>query len=70
MPEVGECGRALLSSQAGVCGLFDKDLAGMARLVGDGTFYLFIVDVVVDSAYQRRGVGRAMIAALEGILLR
>jgi GNAT superfamily N-acetyltransferase len=63
LPKVGECERALLSSQASVCGFYDDDLAGMARLVGDGTFYLFIVDVVVDPAYQGRGVGRGMITA-------
>ena len=34
---------------------------GMARLVGDG-LYMLLVDVAVAPAWQRRGVGQALVA--------
>lgn len=37
----------------------------MGRLIGDGRFYLFIVDVVVRTDIQAQGIGRRIVAALE-----
>lgn len=37
---------------------------GMARVIGDGIYYL-IVDVIVDPAYQRKGIGRKIINEIE-----
>ena len=57
--------RALEGSLAAVCAVDGANLVGMGRLVGDGAMYCFAVDVVVDPAYQRRGVGRAIMHRLE-----
>ena len=57
--------RALEGSLAAVCAVDGGNLVGMGRLVGDGAMYCFAVDVVVDPAYQRRGVGRAIMNRLE-----
>lgn len=37
---------------------------GMARAIGDGALVATVVDVAVDPAHQRQGIGEAMMAAL------
>ena len=41
-----------------------RELIGMARLVGDGVFNVYIQDVIVKPCYQRQGLGRIMLKAL------
>ncbi len=36
---------------------------GMARAIGDGIYY-FIVDVVVDPKYQKKGIGKMLIESI------
>lgn len=36
---------------------------GMARAIGDGIYY-FIVDVIVNPEYQKRGIGKKLIEAI------
>ncbi len=38
----------------------DKQVVGMGRLIGDGMYYV-IVDIVVQPAYQKRGIGSKII---------
>lgn len=40
--------------------IIDNQTIGMARVMGDGIYY-FIVDVVVDSRYQGKGIGKRLI---------
>ena len=42
----------------------DNDLIGMGRIVGDGAIYYYIQDIVVAPAYQKRGVGTAILTQL------
>ena len=42
----------------------DNDLVGMGRIVGDGAIYYYIQDIVVAPAYQKRGVGTAILTQL------
>jgi len=42
-----------------------KELIGFGRTIDDGRFYANIVDVVVSPAYQRSGVGRAIVEDLQ-----
>ena len=44
------------SSVYSVCVYSDDEIIGMARVVGDGAYYT-VYDVVVDSAFQGKGVG-------------
>ena len=38
----------------------DGRLVGVARMMTDGYFYAALADIVVDPAYQRRGLGRLL----------
>lgn len=43
---------------------------GMGRVIGDGGLFLQIVDIAVEPAYQGRGLGKAIMAALMDHLTR
>ncbi len=46
-------------------GAFEDDrLVGFVHACGDGGAHAFVLDTVVDPAYQRRGIGRALLEAL------
>jgi len=42
----------------------DKELVGMARVVGDGSTVFYIQDVIVRPAYQRQGLATQMLTAI------
>jgi len=42
----------------------DETIVGMARLISDGGYVAFIVDVLVLPEYQRKGIGKAMMKKL------
>jgi ribosomal protein S18 acetylase RimI-like enzyme len=45
-----------------------RDLVGFARAVSDGILRAYVEDVVVSPGWRRRGIGRALLAALLGEL--
>lgn len=46
-------------------GAFDEStLVGFVHAVGDGDRHAFLLDTVVDPAYHRQGIGRALVGAL------
>lgn len=49
-------------------GVHDEHLVGMGRLVGDGGCFFFVVDIAVEPAHQRRGLGKRIMAALDAWL--
>ena len=51
------------SQHVAVAWLGDR-VIGMARLLSDGVSNAYLVDVWTESAYRRRGVGRAMVEQL------
>lgn len=38
---------------------------GMGRVVGDGSLYSVVVDLVVEPSHQRQGIGSSILAVLE-----
>jgi ribosomal protein S18 acetylase RimI-like enzyme len=48
---------------AGVVIRKNDQAVGMGRVIGDGLFYQ-VVDIAVDPAHQRQGLGKAVMAAL------
>ena len=43
--------------------IYENKTIGMARAIGDGLYYL-IVDVVVYSDYQKKGIGKLLIESI------
>lgn len=43
--------------------IYNNKTVGMARAIGDGLYYL-IVDVVVHSNYQKKGIGKLLIQSI------
>lgn len=43
--------------------LYDNEVVGMARAIGDGMSYL-LVDVVVSSKYQKSGIGKKLVISI------
>lgn len=43
--------------------IFENKTIGMARAIGDGLYYL-IVDVIVHSNYQKKGIGKLLIKSM------
>ena len=60
----GGAREGLASSWCAVCVRIDGELIGMGRVVGDGGLFLFVVDIAVTPAWQRRGLGRRIMQAL------
>ncbi|MGH8144752.1 MAG: GNAT family N-acetyltransferase [Rhodanobacteraceae bacterium] len=54
----------LKASWCSVCVRAGAELIGMGRIVGDGGLFLFVVDIAVAPAWQRRGLGRRIMQAL------
>lgn len=54
----------LPASWCAVCLRDGEELVGMGRLVGDGALFLQLVDIAVRPDWQRRGLGRRIVAAL------
>ena len=46
-----------------------SQLIGMGRVVGDGSMYFYIQDVIVDPSYQNAGVGSVLMEQIENYLL-
>ncbi|MGW8482789.1 GNAT family N-acetyltransferase [Microbacterium sp. NPDC055903] len=52
---------SLAGSTLGIVAVSGTRVIGMARVVGDGVKYFYIQDVAVDPAFQRMGVGAALL---------
>lgn len=52
--------RGLAGSLYCLCGRKNKQLAGMCRIVGDGGFIFFVVDMMVFPPFQRQGLGTSL----------
>ena len=57
--------RGVADTLYGVSVLRDGELVGMGRIVGDGGCFFFVVDIAVEPAHQRRGLGKRIMAALD-----
>lgn len=48
---------ALKNTVFGVCAYINDEIAGFARIVGDGAIYFFIKDMIIHPKYQRQDIG-------------
>lgn len=52
-----------------ITAIYDDDrLIAMARVVGDGAISLVVTDVMVDSEYQKNGLGRVLMNEIDKYL--
>lgn len=66
VPEVGDVDRALEATTFSAIATEEAQVVGLGRVVGDGAFYNFVVDLIVRPEAQGRGVGRMLLSKLEG----
>lgn len=52
----------------GVSLIQNDELIGMGRIVGDGGCFFLVVDIAVHPGYQRRGLGKRIMQALDAWL--
>lgn len=45
-----------------------EDIIGMGRIIGDGGCFLVVVDIAVQPEYQRQGLGKRIMTALDAWL--
>ncbi len=71
--ESGLTPKSVEQSQAGLQGAWvafhaqhvpTGEVVGMGRVIGDGGWYFHIIDMAVLPAFQRRGIGAAILTAL------
>ena len=55
---------SLANSLYGVVVVAGDEVAGMGRVIGDGSMYFYIQDVAVSPGFQRMGIGQAIVDAL------
>jgi GNAT superfamily N-acetyltransferase len=60
--------RGLPNTLFGVSVLHDARVIGMGRIIGDGGCFFIVVDIAVEPAYQKRGLGKRIMAALDAWL--
>ncbi|MGC9459469.1 GNAT family N-acetyltransferase [Vibrio genomosp. F10] len=49
---------ALKNSLLSICALYEDELIGIGRVVGDGALYFYVQDIIVSPKYQNQGVGK------------
>lgn len=58
----------LANTLYGVSLKLGEDTIGMGRIVGDGGCFFVVVDIAVQPEYQRRGLGKRIMTALDAWL--
>src|SRR5690606_37293637 len=56
--------KVLPNSWFGVSAVHEGKAVGMGRVIGDGGTAFQIVDIALEPAHQRKGLGKAIMAAL------
>jgi GNAT superfamily N-acetyltransferase len=60
--------RGLANTLYGVSLVLGDDVVGMGRIIGDGGCFFVVVDIAVQPEYQRRGLGKRIMTALDAWL--
>jgi GNAT superfamily N-acetyltransferase len=54
----------------GVCVFSNKGIIGTGRVIGDGSIYFYIQDVIVLPEYKGKGIGKMIMNEIENYLLK
>ena len=60
--------QGLANTLYGVSLVLGDDTIGMGRIIGDGGCFFVVVDIAVQPEYQRRGLGKRIMGALDAWL--
>jgi GNAT superfamily N-acetyltransferase len=60
--------RGLPNTIFGVSILHGGEVIGMGRVIGDGGCFFAVVDIAVEPAHQKRGLGKRIMSALDAWL--
>lgn len=60
--------KALEHDLFSVCAYVNGKAVGMGRIIGDGAIYFYIQDLIVHPELQGKGVGTAIMTAMEAFL--
>lgn len=60
--------RSLAHSLYHVLALYEEQVIGMGRIVGDGAMYFYLQDIAVHPDHQHQGIGRCMMEHLVAYL--
>ena len=60
--------RGLPNTVFGVSVLLGGSVIGMGRIIGDGGCFFTVVDIAVEPAHQKRGLGKRIMSALDAWL--
>lgn len=55
---------ALANSRHVICAHDRAEIVGLARIVGDGKTFFYLQDIMVLPAYQKQGIGHALMTGL------
>ncbi len=60
--------RGLVNTLFGVSVMHEARAIGMGRIIGDGGCFFVVVDIAVEPAHQKRGLGKRIMRALDAWL--
>lgn len=61
---VEHAGKALQNGLVNVSAIYQDELVGMGRLVGDGAMYWYLQEIIVLPPFQRKGIGTMIVKHL------
>lgn len=61
---VEHAGKALQNGLVNVSAIYQDELVGMGRLVGDGAMYWYLQEIIVLPQFQRKGIGTMIVKHL------
>ncbi|HEV7747512.1 MAG TPA: GNAT family N-acetyltransferase [Pyrinomonadaceae bacterium] len=62
--------RGLSNSLFAVCIVYDDEVVGIGRVIGDGGLFYDLVDIAVVARHQRQGIGKMIMDALMSYVSR
>ena len=62
--------KALQNGLFNVSAIYEGQVIGMGRLVGDGAMYWYLQEIIVLPEYQGKGIGRSIVSGVTIITFR
>lgn len=56
--------KGLCNSLYSVCAIYKNKTIGCGRVVGDGAMYFYVQDIIVLPEFQKKGIGKSIMASI------